>query len=214
MCSRAWQTMDQPRHASVSGLSRLGGANHSATANEYCRSSSTGARYKGAEHWPAKTRANPMMNDDVRAWPISEGAARERRWRRGWRSSLWRARASSYRCCARARLVITMLHKHAPCDAGQLVSQSCSQRIIVQPLSRSGKPRSKAVLHPIPWPKQNDTGRLQEEHTKVAIAAFGDAPGNRSITCGYLLGYQAEPSSKIAATCEGSPITDRGDDGA
>jgi hypothetical protein len=128
----------------------------------------------------------------------------------GWRSSLWRARASSYRCCARARLVITMLHKHAPCDAGQLVSQSCSQRIIVQPLSRSGKPRSKAVLHPIPWPKQNDTGRLQEEHTKVAIAAFGDAPGNRSITCGYLLGYQAEPSSKIAATCEGSPIIDRG----
>src|ERR1700757_81381 len=85
---------------------------------------------------------------------------------------------------------------------------------MVQPLSRSGKPRSKAVLHPIPWPKQNDTGRLQEERAKVAIAAFGDTPENRSITCGYLLGYQAEPSSKIAATCEGSPITDRGDDGA
>ena len=85
---------------------------------------------------------------------------------------------------------------------------------MVQPLSRSGKPRSKAVLHPIFRPKQNDTGRLQEEHAKVAIAAFGDAPENRSITCGYLLGYQAEPSSKIAATCESSPITDRGDDGA
>src|SRR5215475_12067220 len=107
-----------------------------------------------------------------------------------------------------------MLYKHGPCDTGQLVSQSGSQHIVVQPLSRGGKPRPKAVLHPIPWPKQNDTGRLQEEHAKVAIAAFGDAPENRSIACGDLLGYQAEPSSKIAATCEGSPITDRGDDGA
>ena len=99
-----------------------------------------------------------------------------------------------------------MLYKHAPCDTGQLVSQSGSQHIVVQPLSRGGKPRPKAVLHPIPWPKQNDTGRLQEEHAKVAIAAFGDAPENRSITCGYLLGDQTEPSSKIAAACEGSSI--------
>jgi hypothetical protein len=85
---------------------------------------------------------------------------------------------------------------------------------MVQPLSRGGKPRSKAVLHPVPWPKQNDAGGLQEEHAKVAIAAFGDASENRSITCGYLLGYQAEPSSKIAATREGSSIADRSDDGA
>jgi hypothetical protein len=70
------------------------------------------------------------------------------------------------------------------------------------------------VLHPIPWPKQNDTGRLQEEYAKVAIAAFGDASENRSITCGDLLGDQAQPSSKISAACEGSPITDRGDNGA
>ena len=46
---------------------------------------------------------------------------------------------------------------------------------MVQPLSRGGKPRSKAVLHPVPWPKQNDAGGLQEEHAKVAIAAFGQA---------------------------------------
>src|SRR5215831_21394946 len=85
---------------------------------------------------------------------------------------------------------------------------------MVQPLSRGGKPRSKAVLHPVPWPKQNDTGGLQEEHAEIAIAAFGDAPEDSSITCRYLLGDQAEPSSKIAATCKGSPITDRGDDGA
>jgi hypothetical protein len=81
-------------------------------------------------------------------------------------------------------------------------------------LSRRGKPRSKAVLHPVPWPKQNDTGGLQEEHAKVAIAAFGDAPEDRSITCGCLLGDQTEPSSKIAAACEGCSIADRGDDGA
>ena len=85
---------------------------------------------------------------------------------------------------------------------------------MVQPLSRGGKPRSKAVLHPVPWPKQNDAGGLQEERAKVAIAAFGDASENRSITCRYLLGDQAEPSSEIAATCESSSITDRGDDGA
>jgi hypothetical protein len=86
---------------------------------------------------------------------------------------------------------------------------------MVQPLSRGGKPRSKAVLHPVPWSKQNDTGGLQEEHAKVAIAAFGDALEDRSITCGYLLGDQTtEPSSKIAAACEGSSIADRGDDGA
>ena len=59
---------------------------------------------------------------------------------------------------------------------------------MVQPLSRGGKPRSKAVLHPIPWPKQNDVGGLQEEHAKVAIAAFGDTSENRSITYGDLLG--------------------------
>src|ERR1700740_1658041 len=80
---------------------------------------------------------------------------------------------------------------------------------MVQPLSRGGKPRSKAVLHPVPWPKQNDAGGLQEERAKVAIAAFGDASENRSITCGYLLGYQAEPSSKIAAAYEGNAIADR-----
>src|SRR5262249_43515125 len=85
---------------------------------------------------------------------------------------------------------------------------------MVQPLSRSGKPRSKAVLHPVPWPQQNDAGRLQEERAKVAIAAFGDAPENRSIACGDLLGYQAEPSSKITAACEGRSIADRSDDGA
>jgi hypothetical protein len=28
-------------------------------------------------------------------------------------------------------------------------------------LSRGGKPRSKAVLHPVLWPKQNDAGGLQ-----------------------------------------------------
>ena len=84
---------------------------------------------------------------------------------------------------------------------------------MVQPLSRGGKPRSKAVLHPVLWPQQNDAGGLQKEHAKVAIAAFGDAPEDRSITGGYLLGDQAEPSSKIAATCKGSPITDRGDGG-
>src|SRR5579862_83484 len=85
---------------------------------------------------------------------------------------------------------------------------------MVQPLSRGGKPRSKAVLHPVPWPKQNDAGGLQEEHAKVAIAAFGDASENRSITCGDLLGDQTQPSSKISAACEGSSIADRSDDGA
>src|SRR5246127_5598129 len=78
---------------------------------------------------------------------------------------------------------------------------------MVQPLSRGGKPRSKAVLHPVPWPKQ-------KERAKIAIAAFGDASENRSITCGYLLRNQAEPSSKIAATRECSSIADRSDDGA
>jgi hypothetical protein len=39
---------------------------------------------------------------------------------------------------------------------------------------------------------------LQEEHAKVAIAAFGDTPENRSITCGDLLGDQTQPSSKIS----------------
>src|ERR1700756_5307358 len=107
-----------------------------------------------------------------------------------------------------------MLCKHAPCDAGQLVSQSCSQHVMVQPLSRGGKPRSKAVLHPVPWSQQNDASGLHEEHAKVAIAAFGDAPEDRSITCRYLLGDQAEPSSKIAATRECSSISDRSDDGA
>jgi hypothetical protein len=63
---------------------------------------------------------------------------------------------------------------------------------MVQPLSRSRKPRSKAVLHPVRWPQQNDAGRLQEERAKVAIATFGDAPENRSITCGDLLGDQTQ----------------------
>src|ERR1700745_637801 len=85
---------------------------------------------------------------------------------------------------------------------------------MVQPLSRGGKPRSKAVLHPVPWPKQNHAGGLQEEHAKVAIAAFGDASENRSITCGDLPGDQTQPSSKISAACEGSSISDRSDDGA
>src|SRR5215475_1599466 len=85
---------------------------------------------------------------------------------------------------------------------------------MVQPLSRRDKPRSKAVLHPVLWPKQNDPSRLQEEHAKVAIATFGDAPEDRSIACGYLLGDQAEPSSKLATACEGCPVADRGDDGA
>src|SRR5262249_17222957 len=86
--------------------------------------------------------------------------------------------------------------------------------IMVQPLSRGGKPRSKAVLHPVPWPQQNDAGRLQEERAKVTIAAFGDAPENRPITCGDLLGDQTQPSSKITAACEGRSIADRSDDGA
>ena len=70
------------------------------------------------------------------------------------------------------------------------------------------------MFHPVPWPQQNDTGGLQEEHAKVAIAALGDTPEDRSITCRYLLWDQAKPSSKIATTCEGSSIADRGDDGA
>src|SRR5262249_8768322 len=82
---------------------------------------------------------------------------------------------------------------------------------MVQPLSRGSKPRSKTVLHPVPWPKQNDTGGLQEEHAEIAIAAFGDAPEDRSITGGYLLGDQTEPSSKIAAAREGSSVADRGE---
>jgi len=85
---------------------------------------------------------------------------------------------------------------------------------MVQPLSRGGKPRSKAVLHPVPWPKQNDAGGLHEEHAKVAIAALGDTPEDRSIPCGYLLWDQTEPSSKISAACEGSSIADSSDDGA
>ena len=70
------------------------------------------------------------------------------------------------------------------------------------------------MLHPVPWPQQNDASGLHEEHAKVAIAALGDTPEDRSITCGYLLWDQTEPSSKIAAACEGTSITDRGDDGA
>jgi hypothetical protein len=85
---------------------------------------------------------------------------------------------------------------------------------MVQALSRGGKPRSKAVLHPVPWPQQNDASGLHEEHAKVAIAALGDTPEDRSITCGYLLWDQTEPGSKIAAACESSSIADRGDDGA
>src|ERR1700739_514119 len=85
---------------------------------------------------------------------------------------------------------------------------------MVQPVGRRGKPRSKAVLHPVCWSQQNDTGGLQEEHAKVAIAALRDTPEDRSITCGYLLWDQPEPSRKIAAACEGSSIADRGDDGA
>ena len=37
----------------------------------------------------------------------------------------------SYRRCAETRFVYTILYKHAPCDAGQLVSQSCRQHIMV-----------------------------------------------------------------------------------
>src|SRR6185369_15050100 len=70
---------------------------------------------------------------------------------------------------------------------------------MVQPLSRGGQPRSIAVLHPIPWPQQNDASGLHEEHAKVAIAAFGDAPQDRSITC---LGTKP------------SHAANRGDDGA
>jgi hypothetical protein len=83
-----------------------------------------------------------------------------------------------------------------------------------QSLNRRGKPRSKAVLHPVRWPQQNDASDLKEEHAKVAIATLGDTPEGRSITSEYLLGDQTEPSSKIAAACEGSSIADRGDDGA
>src|SRR5262249_27386576 len=120
----------------------------------------------------------------------------------------------SYRCGAQTRLVYTMLCQHAPGDSSQLVGESCSQHIMVQALSRRGKPRSIAVPHPVPWPQQNDASSLHEEHAKVAIAALGDTPEDRSIPCGYLLWDQTEPSSKIAATCESSSIADRGDDGA
>jgi hypothetical protein len=71
---------------------------------------------------------------------------------------------------------------------------------------RGGKPRSKAVLHPVPWPQQNDASSLYEEHAKVAIAALGDTPEDRSITRGYLLGGQTEPRAKSRPRVKAVPL--------
>jgi hypothetical protein len=70
------------------------------------------------------------------------------------------------------------------------------------------------VLHPIRRSQQHNTGGLHEEHAKVAVAALGDAPEDRSITSGHLLRNQTEPGSKITPTCEGRSIADRRDNGA
>ena len=62
-----------------------------------------------------------------------------------------------------ARFVIAALGQDRPGDASQLVSERGCQNIMMQPLRRGRKPRSKAMSCPICRSEQDHPGALHEQ---------------------------------------------------
>src|SRR4029077_5486953 len=103
-------------------------------------------------------------------------------------------RSKLLRClCYDVRFVIAPLGQDRPRDARQLVSERGCQNIVMQPLRRGRKPRSKAMSCPICRSEQDHPGALHEQCTEIAISALADVPKDRPITGRHLLRHEAEP---------------------
>ena len=66
------------------------------------------------------------------------------------------------------------MRKHAPGNAGELVGKRDGEDIVMQPLLGRLEPRLEAMALPALRLDQHNPGRLHEQDTQVAIAAFGN----------------------------------------
>ena len=104
---------------------------------------------------PYDQRPKEQLKPSLRSHRRSLARPGERRWRRGMAAIIPLVNQSeliSSRSGANAWFVCSMLRKHTPCDAGELVGESSGQHIVVQPLGCCREPRPKAVLHPLARP--------------------------------------------------------------
>ena len=62
------------------------------------------------------------------------------------------------------------------------------------------------MLHPVPWSQQNDASGLHEEHAKVAIAALGDTPEDRSIPVDICFGTRPSQAAKSRPRVKAIPL--------
>lgn len=105
----------------------------------------------------------------------------------------------------------TTVVKHAPRNARELVGQSCSQNVVMEPPRRGAQPSVKAKLGSAPWLRQYSAHPNNEERSHVLVATLAKSTEHRSIASGELFWHQAEPGPKVAALREGCAIADRGD---
>jgi hypothetical protein len=73
----------------------------------------------------------------------------------------------------------------------------------MQPLLGGLEPAIEAEALPALALDQHHPGRLNEQHSQVAITAFRDAAENGAVTCRDLLRHEPEPGGEVATFGEG-----------
>ena len=137
----------------------------------------------------------------------------ERWWRRGRASiplvNLSERISSSIDCDP--WLVVTASRKHGPGDASEFVGERYRQQIAMrEAFGGSFDPRPQSPHRCGRPPYQHDVGGLNEQRPEISVTALGDLAELGAIASRLLLGYQTEPSAKIAALTEAAAIADRG----
>src|SRR5262245_6750156 len=103
--------------------------------------------------------------------------------------------------------------KNAPGNASQLVGERDSEHIVVEPFLSSLEPAIEAEGLAALSFDEHYPGRLNEQHTQVAIATLGYLAEDRAIPGGDLLGNEPQPGGEVATFGESLSCSDRGHHG-
>src|SRR6185503_9980682 len=98
-----------------------------------------------------------------------------------------------------------------PCDAGVLVGDGDQGTVIAAALLQLERPARDAVLMRA-GDLQHRAGALDQQVSKVGVAALADVAKARFATGGMLSGHQADPGGELPPVLELACIPDGGDD--
>src|SRR5262249_15044867 len=109
----------------------------------------------------------------------------------------------------RSDLKTTTAVKNAPGDASEFVGERNRQLEPIEPSRCSRDPRFKTVPLPALWVQQSGMCGLHEQHTRIAIAPFGDRRMQDPPSGLHLSRREMEPSAEASALGERTGVADR-----